>query len=109
MNPGKLHHRIDVYGNVKKTNELNETYYSFEKVRSIWAEIIPQTGSLQKQQTDTILTNVTHKILVRYLSGKEITKDMQLQFKGHRFEIKYILNPYFRNETLEIFVTEVLE
>jgi len=109
MNPAKFRHRIDVYSNVKSTNELGELTYSFGRVKAVWAQIIPQTGNLQKQETETLLTNVTHKIIVRYNSGKDITKDMQIKFGDRLFEIKYILNPYFKNETLEIFVTEVME
>lgn len=104
-----MRHRIDVYGNIKTVNELNETSYNFSKIKSIWAAIIPQTGNMQRQQAETILTNVTHKIIVRYNAGKDITKDMQIKFRGHTFEIKYILNPYFKNETLEIFCMEVME
>ncbi|WP_078410283.1 phage head closure protein [Priestia abyssalis] len=109
LNSGQLRHRIDVFGNIKTVNELDETIYKFEKLKSIWAEIVPQTGSLQKQVAETILTNVTHKIIVRYAAGKDITKDMQIHFRNSKFEIKYILNPYFKNETLEIFCTEVME
>lgn len=109
MNPGDLRHRIEILTNQKAKNELEETIYKFLPVKKIWAAIIPQTGSLQKQVADTILTNVTHKIIVRYNAGNEITKDMRIRFKDHEFEIKYILNPYFKNETLEIFVQEVLK
>lgn len=105
----RLKHKIDVYGNVKETNEVNKTTYSFKKIRSLYAAIIPQTANLQKQVADTILTNVTHKIIVRYSAGKEITQDMQIYFRNKKFDIKYILNPYFANETLEIFCTEVIE
>lgn len=101
-------HRISIHSNQKTTNELEETKYEFMPLKDLWAAIIPQTGSLQKQQADTILTNVTHKIIVRYASGKDITKEMKIYFREHEFEIKYILNPYFKNETLEIFVQEVL-
>lgn len=104
----RLRHKIEVHGNKKVTNELNETTYKFSLIKTLFAEVIPQTGSLMKQQADTILTNVTHKIVVRYDSGKNITKDMQIHFRGHKFEIKYILNPYFSNETLEIFVQELM-
>lgn len=109
MNPGELRHRIDIYGKTKTDNELRETSYTDGKIKTIWAAIIPQTGKLQKQQVDTILTNVTHKIIVRYEAGKDITQDMYIIFKGKRFDIKYILNPYFKNESLEIFVEEVIE
>jgi SPP1 family predicted phage head-tail adaptor len=108
MNPGELRHKIDIYENTKVTNELDETSYKFQKIKTIWAAIIPQTGVLQRQQADTILTNVTHKIIVRYSAGKDITKDMQIFFKNQRFEIKYILDPYFKNETLEIFCQELM-
>ncbi|WP_342510576.1 phage head closure protein [Sporosarcina sp. FSL K6-1522] len=102
-------HRVDIFGNVKYKNELGETAYKFMKVMDLWASVVPQTGSLQNQQAETILTNVTHKVIVRYSSGMTITKDMQVHFRGHRFEIKYILNPYFANESLEIFCQELIE
>ncbi|HBJ01673.1 phage head closure protein [Lysinibacillus sp. UBA5990] len=109
MNPGDLRHRIEILTNQKAKNELEETIYMFLPVKKIWAAIIPQTGSLQKQVADTVLTNVTHKIIVRYNAGKDISKDMRIGYKDHEFEIKYVLNPYFKNETLEIFVQEVLK
>lgn len=109
MNPGKLRHKMDVYGYVKGENEVGETTHDFKKIASIRAEIIPQTGVMQKQQADTILTNVTHKVKVRYSAGKDITKDMRLYFRNQKFEIKYILNPYFRDEWLEIFCEELIE
>lgn len=104
----RLKHKIDIHGNVKIVNELGETSYKFMKIKSIWASVVPQTASLQRQQADTILTNVTHKIIVRYGAGKEITKDMHIYFRHHQYEIKYILNPYFANETLEIFCQELI-
>lgn len=105
----KLKKRINILGNVEVEDRLGETTNKFEPIKTIWAEIVPQTGSLQKQAADTILTNVTHKIKVRYTAGKDITKEMKIQYKGHTFEIKYILNPYFENKWLEIFVQEVLQ
>lgn len=109
VNSGDLRNRVEVWANVKYENELRETSRKFMKVNTLWASIIPQTGSLQKQQADTILTNVTHKIVVRYTAGKDITKDMQLFFKSRRFEIRYILNPYERDESLEIFCEELMD
>lgn len=102
-------HRVDIFGNVKYENELGEISRKFMKIFDVWAAVVPQTGSLQSQQAETILTNVTHKVIIRYSSGIDITKDMQIHFRGHRFEIKFILNPYFGNETLEIFCQELLK
>lgn len=110
MNPGELKHRIDIYGGSEPAeNELGENDYTPIKINTIWSKIVPQTGKLQIQQANTILSNVTHKIIVRYGAGKDITQDMYIMFRGKRFDIKYILNPYFRNETLEIFCEEVIE
>lgn len=105
----KLKKRISILGNVEVEDRLGETTNKFEPIKTIWAEIVPQTGSLQKQVADTILTNVTHKIKVRFTAGQDITKEMKIKYNGHTFEIKYILNPYFENKWLEIFVQEVLQ
>lgn len=109
MNIGELRHRIDVYSNTQIENELGEINYISSKIKTIWSAIIPQTGSLQKQQANTRLSNVTHKIKVRYGAGNDITQDMYIMFREKRFDIKYIINPYFKNEFLEIFCEEVLE
>ena len=103
-----LNKRISVFGNIKYQNRFGEDAEKFDLIKKIWAEIIPQTGALQRQQADTILTNVTHKIIVRYNAGRFITKEMKIHYRNHVFEIKYILNPYFANEYVEIFVQEVL-
>ena len=105
----RLDNKIEIWSNdVKFENEVGESDYRQGLIKSIWSEIVPQTGSLQKQQANTILSNVTHKIKVRYASGKDITQDMWFIYKGHRFDINYILNPYFSNEFLEIFCEEII-
>lgn len=108
MNPARFKHRIEIHGKIEYENEAGENSVKPGLLKKVWAQVIPQTGSLQKQQADTILTNVTHKIVVRYDAGKDITHDMEIKYKSHKFKIKYILNPYFTNETLEIFVEEVI-
>lgn len=109
INSGDLRNRIDVYENVKYKNSLGQTAYKFMKVDEMWASLVPQTGKLQNQQAETILTNVTHKVIVRYTAGKDITKDMQIYYKERRYAIRYILNPFERNETLEIFCEELMD
>lgn len=104
-----LRHRVDVWGNVEFENELDETSRRFQKIKTLWAAVVPQTGSLQRQEADTMLTNVTHKIILRYSSAKDVNKNMQIHYKDHRFEIKYILNPYFKNEYLEVFCQELID
>lgn len=109
MNIAALNRRIDVWGNVAILNELGETDFTTAKIKTIWASIVPQTGALQKTQAETILTNTTHKIIVRYDSGKDIKESDFIMFRLRRYDIKFILNPYFKDETLEIFTEQVLE
>ncbi|AZV59066.1 head-tail adaptor protein [Clostridium sp. AWRP] len=111
----------------KEENEICEEDYGPQYLKKIWSSIIPQTGKLQKQTNpDTVTADTTHKIIVRYGSGKNITDDMWLMYfenkadsdiyakdqnakVGHRFDINYILDPYFAHKTLEIFCTEKIE
>ena len=104
-----MNRKIEVWGTVEFENELGEIDYTIAKIKTIWASIVPQTGSLQKTQAETILTNTTHKIIVRYGSGKDIKESDFIMFREKRFDIKFILNPYFKDETLEIFTEQVLE
>lgn len=110
-----LNKRIEIHGNIPYENSLGEEDIRFEKIKAIWADVIPQTGTLQRQQADTILTNVTHKIIVRYSALKSVINEdvnelikMEIRYKGHKFEIKYAIDPYFEHEKVEIFVQEVL-
>lgn len=107
MEAGKLRHKVELWGKLKIKNELNEWDYKPTKIKDINAEIIPQTGNLQRQQgIETILSKTTHKLVIRYLSGKDISQDQWFIYRNHRFDILYILNPYFSNEKLEIFCEE---
>jgi len=109
MNPGKLNKRIEHWGKVPFVNELGEQDYKDGYIKTMWASIVPKTGSLEKTQAETILTNTTHKIIVRYLSGKNIKESDFIMFRERRFDIKFILNPFYKDEYLEIFTEQVLE
>ena len=107
MQMNELNKKINIYCLKPCTNELEEDDVKPEIFKNnIWASIIPQTGSLQKQQADTILSNVTHKIKVRYETAKDVTDDMFIKYGEQKFEIKYILDPYMKHEFLEIFCEE---
>ncbi|KEZ85553.1 head-tail adaptor protein [Clostridium sulfidigenes] len=109
MRISSLNKRIDIYCKLEVENQLDEVDFQWDKLRTVWAEMRPQTGKLQNQQANTILANVTHKIIIRFESAKDLTNDMYIIYNNKRFDIKYILNPYFKNETLEIFCEEVVE
>jgi len=127
MNPGELNRKIEIWSKIPFENELHENDFKNGKIKTIWAKIIPQTGSLIKQKNaDTLLSNVTHKVIVRYNSAKDLKADDWLMYfekdadretylnsqttkVGHRLNIKYILDPNYEHTTLEIFCTESIE
>jgi SPP1 family predicted phage head-tail adaptor len=109
MNEIKYDKRIEQWGKKTFLNELGENDYKDGYIKTIWASIVPKTGSLEKTQAETVLTNTTHKIIVRYLSGKAIKESDFIMFRSRRYDIKFILNPFFKDETLEIFTEQVLE
>lgn len=109
MDAGKLRHKVAWYQKLKAKNEQGKTTYEDRFVKYIWCDIIPQTNNMQHRPADTILTKCTHKIKCRYLSGKEIQNNGHFIYRGRRFDIKYVTEPYFAQEYLEIFVEEVIE
>lgn len=131
MNPGELNRRIEVWGKIPTENELGADDFLPGKIKTIWAKIVPQTGKLQSQSNaNTLVANTSHKIIIRYGSGKDIKNDNWLMYfenkvdsdtyaesaiknqnskVGHRFDINYILDPFYNHETLELFCTEKIE
>lgn len=119
MEAGKQRHKAELWGNVKVKNELNEWTIQPTKIKDIWCEIIPQTGNMSRQQgIETIISKTTHKFIIRYRSGininpnnpdnPDINNDMWFMFRGKRFDVLYMIDPYFNKEKWEIFTEEVI-
>lgn len=110
MNPGELNKRIEIWGKTEVETALKENSYKEDCLKRCWARIIPKTGSLiSGRPVDTIVSKTTHIVKIRYSSLPTLKEDNWIIFNGHRFDIDYILNPYFKNELYEIFVHEVIE
>lgn len=68
----------------------------------MWASVIPQTGSLLSgRAAETQLSRTTHKVVIRYRN--DIKPDMWLMIGGQRYNILYILDPFLKHVSLEIF------
>lgn len=110
MNPGDLDKRIQIWGKKKVETILKENSYDDVLLKSCWASIVPKTGSLiSGRPADTIVSKTTHMIKIRYNSWPGLKSKDWIIFNGHRYDIDYILNPYFKNEFYEIFVHEEVE
>lgn len=100
--------RMDRIGTVKfkaesmDRDELGQYPVVEKELATIWCGVTPQTGTmLSGRAADTQLADTTHKVVIRY--RPDIRPDMWLEIEGTRYDILYVLDPYLRHETLELF------
>jgi len=105
----KLNCRIDVYGKVETINVLKEKEYDYSKLKSVWAEIIPQNGNLQSSEVNVKYANISHKITIREKAISNLRNDMYFMFKEQRYDIEYFNPNYKLGDRIEIFCNLVVE
>lgn len=99
-----LRHRAAIrrMGRATEKDALGQYPVAPETVATVWCSVTPQTGSLLSgRPAETQLSRTTHKVVIRYRRG--ITADMWLEIAGETYDILYILDPYLRHESLELF------
>lgn len=105
----RLKNRIEVYGKVKFKNELDETDYRWDKIKSVWSEILPTGGNLVNGQADTIYSKVSHKITIRNKSIPNLTNDMYFMYKGMRYDINFFQPHYKFKDCIECMCSLVIQ
>lgn len=105
----RLSNKIDVYGKIKFINELDETDYRWDKIKSVWSEIIPTGGSLKTGQGDTIYADITHKITIRNNAIPNLTNDMYFMYKKLRFDINFFQPNYKYKDSIECMCNLVIQ
>ncbi len=110
MNRGKYNRYIEIY-EIKKgeaVNRLGEKEEVEEKVKGLFACIETRVGGLLTgRPADTIMTSVTHKISWDYNNFPEIRPDKHIiKYQNHVFKVNYSIDDGFKNEELQVFVTE---
>ena len=111
MNSGKLNKKIEIWGEglTGTKNKIGEKEYGDVILKSPWASISPRTGSLLSgRSADTILSKTTHMIKIRYAAFPTLSTKNWIIYQGHRFDIDYVLDPEFKHEYLEVYVTETV-
>jgi len=110
MNRGKYNRLITIYERKKgeNVNRLGEKIEDEIEVVSLFACIETRVGGLLTgRPADTVMTSVTHKISWDYNNFPEILPDKHfIRYDGHDFNVNYSINDGFRNEELQVFVTE---
>lgn len=105
-----LNQRVEIWH--QSTSDTRDKLGQFPKVdklyATVWASVIPQTGSLLSGRTaETTLSRTTHKILLRYRD--DIVPSMWVKVNGVRYDIIYILDPNLDHERLELFCEVTLD
>ncbi len=101
--------RIEVYQKVETKNILNEIDFKYVKIRSIWAEILPQSGNVKNGLANTISAEISHKFIIRANAIKDITNDMYFVYKNQKYNIKYFIPNYKKKDRIEVFCSLEVE
>ncbi len=100
--------RIAVWGRVPFINDRNQDDFEDKLIKNVWAEIIPQTGKMQNQVAETVVSSTTHKMVVRFSAGKDIDEEKNwIMYGGKRYDIKFFLDPYEAHEEIELFTERI--
>lgn len=104
----RLTNRIEVWGKTKYTDTLKETNYKWDKIKSIWAEILPVKGVI-KSIGDSNYADTSYKITVRKNAIQNLNDSMYFKYENMRFDIDYF-QPHFKERNLiEIFCSVKIE
>lgn len=107
----RLRNRVDIFAKTEFVTDYGETTYKYEKMKSVWAEILPlKSGNTEEKIAgETLRSKSTHKITVREGAIKNITPDMYVMFKGQKYEIMYFMPHYQKNDIVEIYCKLIIE
>ena len=93
---------IKVMGTAAEKDETGQYPAEEQTVAAVWCQVVPQTGSLLTGRPgETVLARTTHKVIIRYRRG--ITPDMWIEVEGERYDILYVMDPYLKHISLELF------
>ena len=102
----QLRSRIGLWGRVETLNELEEVDYTDGLIKTVYCAIVPQYGTQSKSDAETKQALVTHKVILRYLTGKALDTSNWFIYNGKKFDIKYSSNPYETNEVIYFYCEE---
>lgn len=100
VNPGELRSKIIIVGD---TGEKNENGFPVgEKIiHACYAKFTRKTGK-EKDEASTQVNEVQVRFLIRY-TAKDISKDMTVIYKNHRYDIQDINDIAEEHKYIELF------
>lgn len=101
----RLNCKIDVYGKVQIENELVEVDFNYTKIKSVWCEIKPVSGTVKNVTGDIIQVDMKYKITIRSNAIKDLANDMYFMYKGQKYTIDYSIPNFKYKDSIEIYCT----
>ena len=105
----RLNNRIALYTKVQVINELGEKDYQYQQIKTIYAEILPQSGNEKTGQGNTLFSEISHKIIIRANAVKQLSNDMYIVFDSKRYDVKYFQPNYKYHNYIELYCKLVVE
>lgn len=105
INPGEFRHLIVFQKMSEEQNDYGEPIGNWVDVLTARAGIYPLSGK-EFFAAETVNSEVTHKINMRYMSG--ITPDMRVKFGDRYFNIISVINFQERNVLLQLLCKELI-
>ena len=103
MHAGQLRNKIDIYGMVTSVSAFGSDSRKPEKIKRVWANIVPTSGQNREEKGNVSEIYVSHKITVRAKALKDISPEYYIMYKGQKYEILYWYPNYKDSNYMEIF------
>lgn len=108
MNAGKLNKRIALLKFLEIEDNAggyvdNWPNEGWQEVVKIWADIDNPSGR-EIERAQQYQAEITHRITIRYRT--DIDRSMTINYKGRRFDVEYIINPFEKKQWLQLMCVE---
>ncbi len=106
LEPGKLRHQIQIQSQSSSQDSYGQLQQTWATIRTSWASI--QSLILKEAfQADSLTSQVTHLITLRWPSGVSIQAGMRVVYGSHTYKIQAVNNIDERNVILKLLVMEL--
>lgn len=107
INPGEYRHIITIQKKTGAQNEYGEETEDWVDYITTRAGIYPVSGK-EFFSADATRAEITHKVNMRYIPGKEITPDMRVKFQDRYFQILSVINFQEKNVEYQLMCKELI-
>ena len=105
----RLNCRVSVYTSVEKASAWDTAQHEKQFVKKVWAEIVPLGGRLEPIAENVRVAELSHRITIRKGALEALSNEMEFEYEGQRYEVKYF-QPHFKvKDSIEVFTRLVVE